>query len=472
MSDIPADDITRTPPHDLAAEQATLGGLMLAGTNQAWTEDAFDTIRGPDDFYRPTHQTIYTAIVRLARADEPFDVIAVAADLGRHGETAIPGGPDYLHTLISGTPSVASTGHYAGIVARKAMVRRMREAGIRIVQLTESAAPEDDIMDRCGQEFTRAAVGVDTDEGVMAEDVIADAYTKWTNPTIGFVGLRTGFGDLDDILGGLRGGQLVLVAARPGIGKSTLGLDVARNVARVGDGVYFASLEMPAEELANRLMSAEAAVSLTHIRESKLTAAELERITRKLGDVTALPIMFDTRPNLTVHQIRSAARTMKRKKGMGLIVVDYLQIVASPPKKYENRQVEVTEIVRSLKQLARELDVPIVAMVQLNRQVEGRADGRPKLSDIRESGAIEQEADIVVMIYREEEVEKESARPGEVDLIVEKNRNGPKGVVTVAQQLHYARFVSMASEDLEARTRGGGTVARFRQPDYGTGSDR
>ena len=257
-------------------------------------------------------------------------------------------------------------------------------------------------------------------------------------------GVPTGFVELDELTNGLHAGQMIIIAARPGMGKSTLGLDLARaaSIKNQLPSVFF-SLEMGKSEIVQRLISAEAGVPLNHIRKGQMGDDDWQRIARKTGEVSSAPLYIDDSPNLTMMEIRAKARRLKQRHDLRLVVVDYLQLMTSG-KRVENRQVEVSEFSRSLKLLAKELDVPVVAISQLNRGPEQRTDKKPMLSDLRESGSLEQDADMVVLLHREDAYERESPRAGEADLILAKHRNGPTGMVTVAFQGHYSRFVDMA----------------------------
>src|SRR5947209_986621 len=257
-------------------------------------------------------------------------------------------------------------------------------------------------------------------------------------------GVPTGFVDLDAVTNGLHPGQMVIVAARPGIGKSTLGLDLARScsVAHVMASVIF-SLEMSRTEIVMRLLSAEAKIRLSDMRSGRMTDDDWTRLARRMGEISEAPLFIDDSPNMTMMEIRAKARRLKQRHDLRLIVVDYLQLMTSQ-RRIESRQQEVSELSRSLKLLAKDVNVPVVAISQLNRSPEQRADKKPQLSDLRESGAIEQDSDVVILLYREDVVEPESPRAGEADLIVAKHRNGPTAVVTVAFQGHYSRFVDMA----------------------------
>ncbi|WP_462187111.1 MULTISPECIES: replicative DNA helicase [unclassified Frankia] len=438
-------EFDRTPPHDLPAEQSVLGGMLLSKDAIADVVEVLQT----GDFYRPAHGLVYEVIGDLYGRGEPADVISVAAELGRRDLLERVGGPAYMHTLISSVPTAANAGYYARIVAEKAVLRRLAEAGTRIVQLAYGAAPDvSDVVDRA-----QAAV-YEVTERRTNEDYLP--LGELLNPALeeiesiqghdgSLTGVPTGFVDLDELTNGLHGGQLWIVAARPAVGKSTLGLDFAR-AASIKNGMasVIFSLEMSRMEITMRLLSAEARVSLQNIRTGRLTDDDWGRLARRMGEVAEAPLFIDDSPHLTMMEVRAKARRLKQRNELRLVILDYLQLMSSP-KKVENRQQEVSEISRSLKLLAKELDVPVVAISQLNRASEQRADKRPQVSDLRESGSLEQDADAVILLYREDTVEKESARAGEADLIIAKHRNGPTGTVTVAFQGHYSRFVDMAN---------------------------
>jgi replicative DNA helicase len=440
----PPVEFDRTPPHDLPAEQSVLGGMLLSKDAIA---DVVEVVRAVD-FYRPAHSMVFEVIGDLYGAGEPADVISTAAELARRDLLERVGGATYLHTLISSVPTAANAGYYARIVAEKAVLRRLAEAGTRIVQMALGPAPDvDDVVDRA------QATVYDVTEHRASEDYAT--LGELLNPALeemeaigshdgALTGVPTGFVDLDELTNGLHGGQLWIVAARPAVGKSTLGLDLAR-AASIKNGMTSAifSLEMSRMEITMRLLSAEARVSLQNIRTGRLTDDDWARLVRRMGEVAEAPLYIDDSPHLTMMEIRAKARRMRQRNDLRLIILDYLQLMSSP-KRVESRQQEVSEISRSMKLLAKELDIPIVAISQLNRASEQRADKRPQLSDLRESGSLEQDADAVILLYREDAVEKESARAGEADFILAKHRNGPTGTVTVAFQGHYSRFVDMA----------------------------
>jgi replicative DNA helicase len=433
----------RTPPQDMEAEQCVLGAMLMSKDAIA---DVVETIRGTD-FYRPAHEQIYTAITDLYGRGEPADAITVADELGKRGELLRLGGAPYLHTLLASVPIAANAGWYAEIVREKAVLRRLADASVRIGQMSFAGEGDvDDIVDRA-----QAEVYAVTDRRA-AEDY--KPLSELMQPTLdemeaiesrgaGLSGVPTGFADLDDLTNGLHPGQLVIVAARPGIGKSTLALDLARAASiKNGLGSVIFSLEMSQIEITMRLLSAEAGVPLSHIRGGRMNDQDWNRVSAKMGQVSEAPMFIDDSPNMTMMEIRAKARRLKQRHDLRLIVIDYLQLMTSG-KKVESRQVEVSEFSRQLKLLAKELDVPVIALSQLNRGPEQRNDKRPMLSDLRESGSLEQDADLVILLNRPDLYDKDSERAGEADFDVAKHRNGPTKTITVAFQGHYSRFVDM-----------------------------
>ncbi|CAI4198578.1 replicative DNA helicase (plasmid) [Streptomyces albidoflavus] len=440
----------RTPPQDLAAEAVTLGAQMLS-------KDSIDgVINGPlqlRDYYRPAHETIQAAILHLYGQQEPVDPITVAAELTKRGELQKVGGAPYLHTLVQMVPTESDGPYYAEIVHEKAVLRRLVQAGQRITHLASSGEGElDDVRDSVEAEVQDALQGRAETAGyaLVREDVPQfwdDLDARMKGGTDQMTGLPTGFADLDSLTNGLQPGQMVVIAARPAMGKSTLALDIARSAAiKHGLPTAFFSLEMSRQEITMRLYSAEARVALHHIRSGLVSEGDLDRLAGRTSDIEAAPLIVDESPNLSMMEIRSRARQMARSKtGLKLLVVDYLQLMkAGGTGRQENRQQEVSEMSRNIKLLAKELEIPVIALSQLNRGPEQRTDKKPMVSDLRESGSIEQDADMVILLHREDAYEKESPRAGEADLIVAKHRNGPTATITVAFQGHYSRFVDMA----------------------------
>jgi replicative DNA helicase len=437
-------EFERTPPQDVPAEQCVLGGMMLSTEAIA---EVLEALRGPD-FYRPAHQLIYDVVLDLYGRGEPADAITVSAELTKRGEIGRVGGAPYLHTLISSVPTAANAGYYARIVRDRAILRRLVEAGTRITQMGYQGDGEvDSIVDAAQAEIFSVTERRAAEDYLPLAEIMEgtlDEIESIGNSGGGITGVPTGFVNLDELTNGLQGGQMVIVAARPAVGKSTLALDFARSAAiRHSRTAVIFSLEMGRNEIVMRLLSAEARVSLQNIRSGTLSDQDWTKLARRMGEVSSAPLFIDDSPNLTMMEIRAKARRLKQRHDLRLVIVDYLQLMSSG-KKVESRQQEVSEFSRSLKLLAKELSVPVVALSQLNRGPEQRTDKKPLLSDLRESGSLEQDADIVVLLHREDMHEPESPRAGEADLIVAKHRNGPCATVTVAFQGHYSRFVDMA----------------------------
>ena len=594
--------IGRVPPQDEHAEQSVLGAMLLSKDAIA---DVVEVLRG-GDFYRPAHELIFDTVLDLYGRGEPVDAITASAELTRHGELARVGGAPYLHTLVAGVPVAANAGYYAGIVREKAILRRLVDAGTKIVQIGYAGEGQvDDAVDQAQAEvYSVTEKRTSEDFAPLADlmELTIDELEAIGNRDGAMAGVPTGFADLDDLTNGLHGGQMVIVAARPAIGKalaldtvlatpsgwttmarvevgdkligadgnatrvvaatdvlvqrecfdvafsdgsvivadaehqwmtecdfvsrvrttrqlavavaagavhtvhtpaplrgraglthwtrprcernhdegwkivavtptasvpvkcvqvdaedhlylagramipthnSTLGLDLARSASiRNGLTSVIFSLEMSRTEITMRLLAAEAKIPLHHMRNGKMADEDWNKLVRKMGEVSEAPLFIDDSPNLTMMEIRAKARRLKQRHGLRLIVVDYLQLMTSG-KKVESRQVEVSDFSRQIKLLAKELDIPVVAIAQLNRGSEQRTSKRPLLSDLRESGSLEQDADMVILLHREDVYERESNRPGEADLIVAKHRNGPTKDVVLAFQGHYSRFVDM-----------------------------
>ncbi|RQP09715.1 MAG: replicative DNA helicase [Microbacteriaceae bacterium] len=434
----------RTPPHDLLAEQSAIGGMLLSKDAVA---DVLETVRGAD-FYVPKHEIIFDAILTLYSHGEPTDVIAVTDQLTKTGNLQRAGGPEYLHTLTGLVPTAANAGYYAQIVAEKAVLRRLVEAGTRIVQMGYASEGEvTDLVNHAQAEIYGVAGGVQAEDYVPLVQAI-EAATEEIEHASGrgdqMVGVPTGFTELDEMTNGLHPGQLILIAARPALGKSTLALDFAR-AASITHGLpsVFFSLEMGRSEIAMRLLSAESNIFLQKLRKGDVRAEDWTTLASTRGRIADAPLYIDDSPNMTLVEIRAKCRRLKQQVGLKLIVIDYLQLMTSG-KKVESRQQEVSEFSRALKLLAKELQVPVIALSQLNRGPEQRVDKKPQIADLRESGSLEQDADMVILLHRESAYDKESSRPGEADLIVAKHRNGPTGTITVAFQGAFSRFADMA----------------------------
>jgi replicative DNA helicase len=437
----------RTPPQDLAAEQGVLGGMLLSKDAIA---DVIDVVKGRD-FYKPAHELVFDSVLDLYGRGEPADAVTVAAELTKRGELGRIGGAPYLHTLMSSVPTAANAGYYAVIVRERAILRRLVEAGTRITQMgyATDGADLDEIVNRAQAEIYGVTEQRASEDFAPLSDIMEgalDEIESISNRSGQMSGVPTGFADLDSLTNGLHPGQMVILAARPAIGKSTLGLDLARSCSiKNGMASVIFSLEMGRNEITMRLLSAEARVALHHMRSGTMTDDDWARLARRMGEVSAAPLFIDDSPNMSMMEIRAKCRRLKQRHDLRLVVVDYLQLMShGGSRRAESRQQEVSELSRSLKLLAKELEVPIIAIAQLNRGPEQRTDKRPMMSDLRESGSLEQDADVVILLHREDAYERESPRAGEADLIVAKHRNGPTATITVAFQGHYSRFVDMA----------------------------
>ncbi|CAN5630126.1 replicative DNA helicase [soil metagenome] len=440
-----APEFDRTPPQDIEAEKSVLGGMLLSKDAIA---EVIETLHS-GDFYRPAHATIHDVILDLYARGEPADPVTVSAELTRKGELARVGGAPYLHTLIAAVPTAANAAYYARIVRERAVLRRLVEAGTRIVQLgyAGSGGEVDDLVDSAQEEVYAVTERRGSTDYARLSEIMQGALDEIeaiSSRGGELVGVPTGFADLDELTNGLHPGQMIILAARPAIGKSTLGLDLARSAAiKHGLTTAIFSLEMTRNEITMRLLSAEARVALHHMRSGTMTDEDWTRLARRMSEVAEAPLFIDDSPNMTMMEIRAKCRRLKQRHDLRMVVVDYMQLMTSG-KRVESRQLEVSEFSRSLKLLAKELDVPVVAISQLNRGPEQRTDKKPLLSDLRESGSLEQDADMVILMHREDAYERESPRAGEADLIVAKHRNGPTRTITVAFQGHYSRFVDMA----------------------------
>jgi replicative DNA helicase len=433
----------RTPPHDLLAEQSAIGGMLLSKDAVA---DVIEVVRGVD-FYMPKHEIIFDAVMALYSHGEPTDVIAVTDELTKSGEISRAGGAEYLHTLTALVPTAANAGFYSTIVAEKAVLRRLVEAGTRIVQMGYASEGEVvDLVNNAQAEIYAVTGGVDSEDFIPLTDAVTTAIDE-IEAAKGrggeMVGVPTGFSELDELTNGLHPGQLIILAARPALGKSTLGLDFARAAAIKHDlPTIIFSLEMGRSEIAMRLLSAEAAVPLQSMRKGTVHAQDWTTIAQTRGRINDAPLYIDDSPNMTLVEIRAKCRRLKQRAGLKMVIIDYLQLMTSG-KRVESRQQEVSEFSRALKLLAKELNVPVIAISQLNRSPEQRADKKPALSDLRESGSLEQDADLVILLHRESAYEADNPRAGEADLIIAKHRNGPTKTITVGFHGHYSRFVDL-----------------------------
>jgi len=440
----------RVPPHSIEAEQSVLGGLLL--DNSAW--DRAGDLLTDSDFYRYEHKAIYAAIGALVNASKPADVITVFEQLQSLGKAEECGGIAYLNALAQSVPSAANLRRYAEIVRERAILRKLIEASDEIA--TNAFNPQgravSQILDEAeGRIFKIGEEGSRTKQGFQSMDQLVvqliDRVTELhENGAEEVTGVRTGFYDLDRMTAGLQAGDLVVLAARPSMGKTAFALNIAENVA-VQEGLPVAvfSMEMGASQLALRMVGSLGRIDQTHLRTGKLGDDEWGRLSEAVDRLKNANLFIDETPALNSAELRARARRQARQCGkLGLIVIDYLQLMSGSSSSDENRATELGEISRGLKALAKELQCPVIALSQLNRSVESRNDKRPMMSDLRESGAIEQDADVIMFIYRDDYYNKESKEPGVAEIVIGKQRNGPVGTVKLTFLKPLTRFDNLA----------------------------
>lgn len=438
----------KVPPHSYEAERSVLGALML--DNRAW-ETVSDQLN-PTDFYRNEHRLIYQAMEDLAKRNQPFDVLTVAEALKTNECLDPAGGEAYLYELAQNTPSAANAAAYAKIVAERSILRSLIAGGTDIANSAFQPEGRDikELLDAAERRIFKIAQEREQGTGpLLISELLARTTDKidtlyHSGQTI--TGLATGFTDFDTMTSGLQQGDLIIIAGRPSMGKTVLGINIAEHAAIKNDKpVLVFSLEMPAEAITMRLMSSLGRIDQHRIRTGRLNDDDWPRVTSVVSMLSEVKLFIDDTPMLSPNDIRSRARRLAREQGeLGLIVVDYLQLMRVPGSK-ENRAVEVSEISRSLKAIAKELKVPLVALSQLNRSLEARTDRRPVMSDLRESGSLEQDADLIVFIYRDEVYHEDSADKGIAEIIVRKHRNGPIGDFRLTFLGKYTRFENYMS---------------------------
>ena len=430
IDDVPRLRPERVPPQNLEAEQSVLGSMMLSSEAIA---DVVELLQ-PEDFYRSAHRTLFETMRAIYARGDPVDIITTTEELKRAGVLEDIGGPLYVRDLSEQVPTPAGAGHYARIVSEAALLRRLINAAADIMQMGYSS-PEDPeaAADDAEQRIYEVARREDRDQVAQVKDLIDEAMVTLEsiqNREAQYEGLPTGFRDLDALMSGMQSGNLIVVAARPGVGKSSFVTNLARNVAvDAREPVGLFSLEMSRWEIGMRLLCGEARVPWDRIRNKRVGAEDWSNIVQAAEKLHDAPLSIVDSGNVTIVDIRARARRLAtRKQGLGVIIVDYLQLM-SHHRRVDNRQQEIAEISRSLKLLAKELGIPVIAVSQLNRDPERRQDKRPQLSDLRESGAIEQDADVVMFIHRDD---TDVATKGTADLIVAKHRNGPTDTVKLA----------------------------------------
>ncbi len=436
-SPVAASDPT-VPPHSVEAEQSLLGGLLI--DEKAW-DQVGDVVTG-EDFYRPDHRLIFEALAELAASGKPGDMVTVSEQLQRKGQLDEAGGLGYLGTLARDTPTAANVRAYAQIVRERALLRRLVSAGRDIAAsvFNDDGATARDLVDLAEQRvFAIAEQSTGARDGAQRISALLppliDKIDEWHSNPDGMRGLPTGFTDFDRKTGGLRGGDLVIIA----------GAEYAACNPQSRASVVVFSMEMPAEQVVTRMLASIGHVPLNGIRSGQISDDDWVRITAATSQLSEAKIFIDESAALTPTELRARARRIKREHGLGLVIVDYLQLMQVPGTK-ENRATEIAEISRGLKALAKELNVPVIALSQLNRGVEQRTEKKPVMSDLRESGAIEQDADMILLIYREEVYEKNTTKKGMAEIDLAKHRNGETGTIVLTFQGQYSRFVNYASE--------------------------
>ena len=441
----------RLPPHSQEAEQAVLGGLMLDGLS---LEKISDLLR-PEDFYRADHRQIYAAAVALADANQPFDAVMVAEWLAKRDLLESVGGVAYLSALLDAVPTAANIQAYALTIREHSIMRRLIEIGTQIVQLgyQPEGRSAQEVLEFAEREiFALADAGERVKRGFRPikelMSVAMERVTELFGREEAITGQATGFTDFDDMTSGLQAGDLVIVAGRPSMGKTTFAMNMAEHIAIAGKkAVAVFSMEMPGEQLALRMLSSIGRVDQTRVRTGRLEDKDWHRLTSAVGILGQTEIFIDDTPALSPSDLRSRARRLARTCDLGVVVVDYLQLMQVPGSK-ENRTNEISEISRSLTAIAKELEVPVVALSQLNRSLEQRPNKRPVMSDLRESGAIEQDADLIVFIYRDEVYDKESEQKGMAEIIIGKQRNGPIGNLFLTFRGQNTRFEDYAPDNI------------------------
>jgi len=440
-----------TPPHSIEAEQSVLGGLLIDAS--AWDQVA--DVVSAEDFYRPDHRLIFEALGELIASGRPGDVITVSEQLERRARLEDAGGLAYLGTLARDTPTAANVRAYAGIVRERALLRSLIEAGRAIASsvFADDGLSARELVDRAeARVFEIAEQGTRLGSGAVRVSALLppliDKIDEWhTNPSK-LRGLATGFSDFDHKTGGLRPGDLVVIAGRPSMGKTTLAVNMAEYAAVSPDikaSVAIFSMEMPSEQLVTRMLASIGHVPLNSIRTGRISDDDWVRITAATSQLSEAKIFIDESAGLTPTELRARARRIKREHGLNLVIVDYLQLMQVPGTQ-ENRATEIAEISRGLKALAKELSVPVIALSQLNRSVEQRSEKKPVMSDLRESGAIEQDADMILLIYRDEVYDKNTTKKGIAEIDLAKHRNGEIGTFLLTFQGQYTRFVNFAPD--------------------------
>ena len=437
-------ELGKIPPHDIEAEQAVLGSML---TDKDAVIAAMETLK-PESFYREDDKAIYEAMQNLYSRAEPIDLITLKNELETMSKLEQVGGLEYLANLPEKAPTSANVQKYISIVEEKSMLRTLIKTANELVDLGYSQTEDvEDIMDHAEKKIFDVMQKKNQKGYTPIKDVLVESFTKLEelyNRKQYITGVPTGFTDLDYRTAGLHGSELILLAARPTMGKTAFVLNIAANAAIRGNtGVAIFSLEMSKDQLVNRMLCSEAMVDSNKMRTGKLEEDDWAKLASAIGPLSESNIFIDDTPGITVMEIRTKCRKLKLEKNIGLVVIDYLQLITGNSKKGGSREQEISEISRSLKILAKELNVPVIALSQLSRAVEQRPDHRPMLSDLRESGAIEQDADIVMFLYRDDVYNKESEKKDIAEVIIAKQRGGSTGTVDLLWMGNYTKFVNL-----------------------------
>lgn len=434
----------RTPPHNIEAEQAVLGAVFLEPNAIATASEVLLS----EDFYRASHQRIFEVMLHLSEKGEPIDLVTVTTALSNNKTLDEIGGVSYLSDLANSVPTAANIEYYTKIVEEKSTLRRLIKTATNIVTSGFTEEEElDGILNDAEKSILEVAQRNNSGRFKNIKDVLIEVYDnieQLHNQDAEVTGVPTGFRDLDKMTSGFQRNDLIIVAARPSVGKTAFALNIAQNVAtNTDENVAIFSLEMGAEQLVMRMLCAEGNIDANHLRTGNLNTEDWGKLTMAMGSLSNAGIFIDDTPGIRVNEIRSKCRRLKQEHGLGMILIDYLQLIQGSGNSKENRQQEVSEISRALKGLARELNVPLIALSQLSRGVESRQDKRPMMSDIRESGSIEQDADIVGFLYRDDYYDKETEKQNIIEIILAKQRNGPVGSVELAFVKEYNKFVDL-----------------------------
>nr|WP_289038498.1 replicative DNA helicase [uncultured Allobacillus sp.] len=448
MSDISQD---RTLPHNIEAEQAVLGAIFLVPDMIVTATEILE----PEDFYRVSHQRIFSMMIRLTDKGEPIDLVTITTELNDLKMLDEVGGVSYLTDIANSVPTAANIEYYARIVEEKSTLRKIIHAATDIVTKTYDEGDEvTDLLDHAEKTILDISQNKSSGRFQNIQDVLVGVYDnieQLHNMDEEVTGIATGFRDLDYITSGFQKNDLIIVAARPSVGKTAFALNIAQNVAVNSDeNVAIFSLEMGADQLVMRMLCAEGNIDAQRLRTGKLQEEDWRKLTMAMGSLSNAGIYIDDTPGIKVNEIRSKCRRLKQESGLGMVLIDYLQLIQGSANSRESRQQEVSEISRQLKALARELEVPVIALSQLSRGVEQRQDKRPIMSDIRESGSIEQDADIVGFLYRDDYYDQESEKENIIEIIIAKQRNGPVGTVELAFVKEYNKFVDLDRRYSEA----------------------